>query len=246
MKKVFDVFNLSFLKKDSKKGFRTLDNVNRSIKPSPVTTMVNSILKIGVIRPVVVAYLDFKGVKDYYIIDGQHLYFALLRLGYDIPYVVVDIKNDEELVETLALVNNTSKSWVMTDYLQAWSFIREDYRILTKYFNIYDLELCTVAGILYNKTENISKALKTGKFKVSNEERAVKLMDYTTDVLKVLPRQDRATNRRLVNSYIMFVYDNFNDYNHKKFISYLKSNLARLEFVNPSTDDLTDFYSQGI
>ena len=203
-------------------------------------------MKLGILRPVVVAYLDFKGVKDYYIIDGQHLYHALIRLGYDIPYVVVDIKNDEELIETLALVNNSSKSWTMTDYVQAWGFTNNDYKTLVKHFNVYDLEMCTIAGILHGRTENISKTVKTGKFKVNNEEKALKLMDYTTDMLKVLPRLDRTSNRRLVNSYIMFVYDNYSNYDHKKFIIYLKKNIARLEFLNSSDDDLMNFYSKGI
>lgn len=242
-KKMFDV---KWLSKAAKKGFRTLDNVNRAIIPSHVTKMAESIMKLGILRPVVVAYLDFKGVKDYYIIDGQHLYHALIRLGYDIPYVTIDVKNDEELIESLALLNNSSKSWTMTDYVQAWSFTTSDYKTLVKYFNTYDLELCTLASILHGRTENISKTVKTGKFKVNSEEKAVNLMDYTTDVLKVLPRQDRATNRRLVNSYIMFVYDNYSNYDHKKFIAYLKRNIARLEFLNSSDDDLMNFYSQGI
>jgi hypothetical protein len=243
VKKMFDV---KWLNKAAKKGFRTLDNVNRAIIPAHVTRMAESIMKLGILRPVVVAYLDFKGVKDYYIIDGQHLYHALIRLGYDIPYVIIDVKNDEELIESLALLNNSSKSWTMTDYVQVWSFTTGDYKTLVKYFNTYDLELCTLAGILHGRTENISKTVKRGLFKVNNEEKAVKLMDYTTDILKVLPRQDRTTNRRLVNSYIMFVYDNYNNYDHKKFIAYLKKNIARLEFLNSSEDDLNAFYSKGI
>jgi hypothetical protein len=143
-------------------------------------------------------------------------------------------------------MNNSSKSWTMTDYVQSWSFVEQDYKTLIKYFNIYDLELCTIAGILYGRTENISKTVKTGNFKVNNEEKAVKLMDYTTDVLKVLPRLDRSNNRRLVNSYIMFVYDNYSNYDHKKFMAYLRKNIARLEFLNSSDDDLMSFYSQGI
>lgn len=240
------LMNILYLKKDSKKGFRILDNVNRAIRPSPVTVMANSIMKLGVLRPVTVALLDFKGIKDYYIIDGQHLYFALLRLGYDIPYVIIDIKTDEELVETLALVNNSSRSWTMSDYVQAWAFINENYKTLVKYFNIYDLELCTIAGILHGRTENIAKTVKTGKFKVNCEEKAICLMDFTTDMLKIIPRQDRTSNKRLVNSYITFVYDNYTKYNHKKFMAYLKKNIARLEFLNGSDDDLMNFYSQGI
>lgn len=238
--------NIKYLPANSKKGFRTLDGLNRPIKPAKGTILCNSLEKFGIIRPVVVAYLTFKGVKDYYIIDGQHLYFAFLRLGWDIPYTEIEIKNEQELVEALALVNNSSTPWSMQDYIQAWSHIRPDYKTLTKYFNMYDLELSTIAGILYGKTESISKVVKTGRFKVGNVSKAVKIMDFTTDLLNIIPRQDRTTNRRLVNSYIKFVYENYCTYNHANFTAYVKKNKKRLEFVNCSDDDLHNFYSKSI
>jgi hypothetical protein len=106
VKKMFDV---KWLSKAAKKGFRTLDNVNRAIKPAHVTRMAESIMKLGILRPVVVAYLDFKGVKDYYIIDGQHLYHALIRLGYDIPYVIIDVTGGWGISVIRYLVNKKYK-----------------------------------------------------------------------------------------------------------------------------------------
>jgi len=245
-KHYFKLFDIKWLSADSKQGFLILDCLNREIKPHQVSTIATSVQKIGIIRPVTVAELTYKGKKGLYIIDGQHLYFALLRLNLPIPYKVIDVADDMELVETLALVNNSSKAWTLIDYIQAWSYIKSDYKTLVKYFNIYDLELSTIATILYGRSETISKVIKTGRFKVNSEEKAVKLMDYTTDLLKVLPRQDRTTGRRLVNSYIMFVYDNFTDYKHEKFMKHIKKNLSRLDLLNGSDDDLRDFYSQGI
>jgi len=245
-KEIMNSFNIKWLAADSKQGFLLLDCLNREIKPHHVSTMAMSIEKMGLIRPVVVAELSYKGKKGLYIVDGQHLYFALLRLNMPIPYVTITINNDMELVEKLALVNNSSKAWTLIDYIQAWSYIQPTYKTLIKHFNVYDLELSIIALILHGRSENISRVLKTGKFKVNNEEKSIKLMDYTTDLLKIVPRLDRASNRRLVNSYIMFVNDKYDTYDHKKFISYLKKNMARLEFINASDDDLTIFYSQGI
>lgn len=246
MTKVIKTLNVHRLKKDSTKGFKILENVNRSVAPAHVTKMAESIMKIGVVRPVVVSHLAFKGIKDHYIVDGQHLYHALIRLGCDIPYVIVDINDDEELVETLALLNNSSRSWTLQDYVQSWSFVKNEYKTLIKYFNIYDLELSTIAGILHGKAESIQNVIKKGKFQIKSEEKAIELMAYTTDLLKIIPRQDRTANKKLVNTYIAFVYDNYSTYNHKKFINYLKRNIKKLGLINPSSDDLISFYSEGI
>lgn len=246
MKKQNKLFDIKWLTADSKQGFLLLDCLNREIKPHHVTKLATSVDKIGIIRPVVVAELNYKGKKGMYIIDGQHLYFALLRLNMPIPYVTISISNDMELVEKLALLNNSSKSWTLIDYIQAWAFIQPSYKTLIKHFNVYDLELSIIATILNGRSENILRTIKTGKFKVNNEEKSIALMEYTTDLLKLIPRLDRTSNRRLVNSYIMFVNDKYATYDHKKFMIYLKKNMARLEFLNSSDDDLNAFYSQGI
>ena len=79
-----------------------LAGINRGITISHVTKLANSIKMMGVIRPIVCAYLDFiDGTKKLYIIDGQHLYYALMRYGMDIPYTLVTIKDKQQLVETI-------------------------------------------------------------------------------------------------------------------------------------------------
>jgi hypothetical protein len=243
------LFSIKVLKAVASKGFRFLDGVNRSVIPSHVTKMATSVSKIGITRPVVVAYFEYKGVKDYYVIDGQNLYHALLRLGLDIPYRVITVDNEQDMVEKIALLNTSSKTWTLLDYVTAWSYIKDDYKKLNHYFNVYDLEMATIASILHgysgSSNANITKVIKEGSFNIGNLEKAVNILDFTTDVLNIVPRLDRNANRTFVSAYTGFVSNNYDSYNHSKFCTYLKKNAQKLEFVNADKQMIVDFFSRG-
>jgi hypothetical protein len=239
------MLDIKWLKQDSNQGFNILEGINRAIKPAQVTKMSISIDKMGVIRPIVVASLGYKGKKGLYIVDGQHLYFALLRLNLPIPYVVINVNNDEELVDRLALLNTTSKSWTLSDYIQVWAYINPDYKVLQHHIKRSDLEVSTVASVLQNQpTSSMTSFIKKGTFNVKNVDRAVEVMDYVTDYLKVIPRQDRTENKKAVVCYLTHVLHNGERYDHKKCLNYLKANKKRLEFLNASKEDVLEFFNE--
>ena len=218
----------SILKKDSNSlAFNLLAGINRAINPSQVTKLATSVNLLGILRPVIVASISFiSGVPVYYIIDGQHLYFALIRNNMDIPYIVINIKSKEHLVESIALLNASSKNWTITDYVTSWSSVEDDYKKLLYYFNIYDFELSTVAGILATGSVmgyNVSTIIKKGKFKVNYEDKAVVLLNNLTDVLKIVPRMNRYLNRYICSEYIAF-FKECNNYNHNAFLKALAKN----------------------
>lgn len=241
-------FNVRYLKLLSGKGFSLLSGVNRKVIPSNVSKLAESISKMGVIRPVVVANFTYNGVKDYYILDGQNLYHALIRLEMDIPYVEVSVNSNAELVETIALLNTSSKTWTLTDYINAWSFIKPDYKKLSELFEIYDIELSAIASVLHgyngHSGANITKVIKNGTFQIKDLDSAVQKLQYTTDVLKIVPRLDRNSNRAFVASYLKFISSN-DKYNHKRFQAYLKANLEKLELVNADGNVFMEFFSKA-
>ena len=248
-----NLLNVKILSKDDKNGFKFLDMINRDIKPGQVTTLANSILNMGVIRPIVVAPLNFGKYSGKYIIDGQHEYFALMRLNMDFPYVEIAIKNEQELVEKMALLNSSSKSWILVDYIKAWGYLINDYKILNRYYNTYDFELGIVAALLMNRPvksncggTSISKEIKKGTFKVLKEVEAVTILDYVTDILKIVPRMDRVNNKVFVSAYAEFIKSNFSAYNHAKFMSFIKKNIAKFTFVNGDEENLITFFNKGI
>lgn len=203
-----------------------LAGINRGIIPSQVTKLAESIIKMGVIRPVVVAKLSFiTGKMQTYIIDGQHLFNALMRLGIKIPIVEIEIKDKQDLVEKIALLNASSKTWTMFDYITAWASLKEDYVILNKYYNIYDFELNILGAVLGEMSTSVTtKNIKRGEFKVLNEKRNVEILNHLTDALNIVPRMNRYENRYFCEEFIQYLRTEGCRYNHKKTMGYLKKN----------------------
>jgi len=224
--------NIKILKAGSKQGFTVLEGINRKIVPSHVTKMHESIKKLGVIRPVIVSNINFsKGKTETYIIDGQHLYHACLRENIDIPYVEITITNEKELIETLAMLNNSSKSWKLTDYIDAWAWINPQYRILNRLFETYDIELSTIAEILqyggpvtnaYGGSR-ISRLIKTGQFDIADLAKGETLLKWITDSLGCITRLDRLSNKAFIASYCNYI-SSLSTYNHSEFLIKLKAN----------------------
>ena len=226
------------LKKDSKQSFSYLAGINRPINPAQVTKLAESVIKMGIIRPVVIAYVSFiDGIKKPYIIDGQHLFNALIRNNMDIPYVTIEVKDKTDLVEKIALLNASSKNWSMCDYVTAWASLSQDYVKLNHYYQVYDIDLATLATILLGSSvdgSNTVRAIKNGKFKIVDEKFNVSILDNVTDLLKVIPRMARNDNKYATREYVKFLR-NIKTYNHKKFIDNLKKN--KKEFILATQED---------
>jgi hypothetical protein len=228
-----------------KKKISFLAGINRPIDPAQVTKLAVSVDLLGTQRTIVIAELSFiTGKKEWYIIDGQHLYHALMRNGQDIPYVVVAIKDKADLVEKIALLNASSKSWSTQDYITAWGSLKTDYVKLNEYLNRYDLEKAFTASVLMNFAHDgsgINKHIKKGTFEIINEEENVKILDYITDVLKVIPRQNRVENKYVCREFLNFI-KGCPDYNHERFISNMLKIKDEFKFATQQEGRLSDFF----
>ena len=235
------------LKKDSKQSFSYLAGINRAINPAQVTKLAQSVNKMGIIRPVVVAYIAFiDGIKKLFIIDGQHLFNALIRNNMDIPYVIIDVKDKTDLVEKIALLNASSKNWTMLDYITAWASLSQDYVKLNHYYQVYDIDLGTLATILMNGSvdgSNTVKTIKNGKFKIVDEKFNVSILDNVTDLLKVIPRMARNDNRYTAREYVKFLRTT-KTYNHKKFIDNLKKNKKEFILATQEEGKLVELFTK--
>ena len=116
-----------------------------------------------------------------------------------------------------------------------------------KHFNTYDLEIQQLAAILHRGSvtntisdNKISKVIKSGEFNVLNEQQAIITLDYITDVLKIIPRLDRMSNKLFISAYVDYLNVK-KDYNHAKFCEVLKKHANELRFVTIDKDGLADF-----
>ena len=219
-----------FVSTDSKTKLYFMNGINRSIIPGHVTKMVNSIQKLmNIIRPVIcVSTSCLEGVKRLYIIDGQHLFTACTRIGCSFPMITLYSESKEEIVEWIAQLNNSSKSWCLTDYINAWKSLqgKEDYIILLNAINTFDLETRIVASCYTNKrVEESTKLIKKGNFKILNKEKGDSILKDSSDLFSVLKgnRESRDFVKSFMNSYISWRYT-ISSYNHNKFLEFLKKN----------------------
>lgn len=244
-----ELLPLKVLRKGTNKGFKLLAGINRKVIPQQVTKLATSLNLMGFCRPVIVADLSYKKDNELYIIDGQHLYFASMRLDLDVPYRKIEVTSDQDLVEKIALLNSTSKSWTLQDYILAWSYIRPNYKKLSHYLNTYDIEISLIASMLHSGStaygSKINKVIKNGTLQIKNEARAVKLFDFITDALKIVPRMDRFSNRTFVAAYVEYINSDSAAYDHKSFMNFLKKNIKELKFVNGDKEHLLDFFNKA-
>lgn len=85
--------------------FKFLDT-NRPPNDRMVKKLMESIKEHGVQIPIIVN-------TEKFIVDGQHRFWALRNLRYEVPYIVTKTwKSDEQTIE----INNTGKKWTAMDY----------------------------------------------------------------------------------------------------------------------------------
>lgn len=222
-------------KQDSNLAFHFLTGINRNVIPHHVTKISNSVQTMGVTRSVVTVLTScIDGVKRRYIIDGQHLFTALCRLGIDVPYITLHLNTKEEIVEAIALQNSSSKSWETINYIEAWKSLdgKEDYQVIYNAYITHDLPIHLIAYCYSNKqTNDISTLLKKGNFKVINKPKGDAVLKDFADLFQVI--KNRATRfdvRTFAMAYVNWRYS-IDKYNHKEFLEYIKKNLEEFKKI---------------
>jgi hypothetical protein len=246
--KVLDqIFKIKVLRRDSGKKFNFLTGINRPA--DHVGSQISAVRQLGILRPVVVAKYEFHGKKDYYIIDGQNLYSALVKLGLDVPYLEISVGSDEELVQAMALVNTSAKDWTMSDYIRAWGHTRRDYIVLAQYIKSHTMTKQAIASVLFGYagvSTNITRIIKNGLFRVKDEAKAARILNHAEDVLKKAPKMDRNVNRTFTAAYLAYLTKCYSQYNHTKFLEYLKKHSSLLVAANDKRVELIDKFFQNV
>lgn len=200
--------------------------MNREVNPKHVESMVKSINKMGCIRDIIVVKTKvFEGIPKTYVIDGQHLLNALIRGNMPVSYRELKLDTVEEIVSSMAMLNNSSKSWGLMDYVNAYKVVNNDYMKLLKYINMYNLEPTMIGMIATTGSKTgISKLIKEGRFEISNSRTEAMCKEFS-DIFIKIGKADRWVKFNFLDVF-MSVYGN---YDHDKALKNLDKHLPTIK-----------------
>lgn len=199
---------------------------NRPVKKSHAMQMKLSVMRNGVLRYVIVVW-DSKKNK-YYIVDGQHLVYALKELNLPIDCKVVECENEEQITQLMIDLNNTSKSWKLNDYIHGWAESgNKHYRLLKNAMNLTysDMQVSVViqAYTMQNRAK-ATKMVKEGRFEIVNKVKGDELIDCVSECAEIVP------NTRQMNEALIKLMLRTEGYNHKHMIKRLKAVVKHFVF----------------
>jgi hypothetical protein len=212
--------------------------MNRTIDSKQVEALVQSIREMGVTRQVIcirTACID--GELKTYVIDGQHLIHACQREELPVEYRYIEVKDEDDIVRKMAFYNNSSKSWNLMDYVNAWKYIQPDYITLKKFKNLYNLEPLMIAGICnnadsYNGVSSASQLIKNGNFRVTNPNAEAMCKDFSDLFLKI-GKADRWVKHQFLRVFIQAYNSKY--YNHQNTIQNIEKNIAIIKTMTDTT-----------
>jgi hypothetical protein len=203
--------------------------MNRGIDSKHVQKMIASLRLQGCIRVVQCCRTNIiEGEEKLYIIDGQHLATALEREGQPIPYIEIEVTSEEDLVEKMAYLNNSSKSWDLLNYINAWKMIRPDYMKLFKWKNMYDIEITMLAAIGINNAgiRNTTASIKTGNFQITNPK-AEDMCKAFNDIFLKIGMSDRSVKFQFLSAFLQA----YGTYNHTKVMSNIEKHMKTVKLL---------------
>jgi hypothetical protein len=204
--------------------------MNRAIDSKHVQKMIASLRLQGCLRVIICCKTNIiEGEWKTYIIDGQHTATALEREGQPIPYMEIEIDSEEDLIEKMAYLNNSSKSWDMMNFINAWKMIRPDYMKLFKWKNMYDIEITMLAmiGVNNGAIRQSTGIIKTGQFQITNPQAEVMCKAFNDIFLKI-GMSDRAVKFQFLNAFLQA----FNSkYNHDKTMAAIDKHLKTVKLM---------------
>ncbi len=206
--------------------------MNRNIDSKQVEALVQSIREMGVTRQVICVKTNcIDGELKTYVIDGQHLVHACQREDLPVEYRYIEITSEDDIIRKMAFYNNSSKSWKLMDYVNAWLYNNPDYLTLKRFKNLYNLEPLMIAGICnnadsYNGVAAASDLIKTGEFRVTNPNAEAMCKDFSDLFIKI-GKADRWVKHNFLRVFIQAY--NGKNYDHKRTLENVDKNIKTIK-----------------
>lgn len=226
------------------KKFGFLDSINRIPDPGHVQKMIMSVRSMGVIRPIICVKVNFlNGSCAMYIVDGQHLFNALMAENLEIPYVVIDVEEKIDLVNKMAMLNNSSKPWTLLNYVNAYKMHIPDYNTLFELRNKYNIEPLMLAAICTRGTSAVatgSQLIKSGKFKITNAEAEDMARAFNEFFLKI-----GSADRWVKHQFLQVFMRAWGEYDHTESLKNLDKHIKTVKAMS-DTGAAEAFISKNI
>jgi hypothetical protein len=196
--------------------FKIVSGWNRPVKEEHVKSLMKSImLKDSThVFPIVVN-------RNNVILDGQHRYEALKRLGKPIHYILYE----GEDIDWIKLVNNNQRQWTVSDYLEAEiSNGNKDYIDFKEFCLYYGMSYNLMLSIIFSSSGidmNKNKHFKSGLFKMPSDNIIDNFFLKLIDIEKYTEFEARSNSYFIRSCIKLFKKEN---YNHKRLIDKLQKN----------------------
>jgi hypothetical protein len=177
---------------------------NREVNSSHINSLKETFFKHGVAGVVIkVIETEAYGRKTRIIADGQHSCLAAEQLGYPLDIMVLKMVEDtrENIVEYVAMLNNSQKGWKIKNYLGVHKHNKE-ILFLTEKIKETKLSLSDLCIIYLQDAKQMNTVKKGGKIIFLDIEDSTKMLDAVMMVKKVIPNSSncrRALYRILTN-----------------------------------------------
>lgn len=194
--------------------------LNRVVDWKHVKRMAESVVRNGLTRDVIVMW--DKILKKYIIIDGQHLYEALMQLNHNVECRVVE---PTDFTRFMIDLNNTSKPFSLKVYIESWAKSgKKDYQTILDKAKETKIQhsVLLMAYSLRQRGESTEMA-KNGTFEIVDRQYSETLIGYIKDCLTFLP------NTRAFNESLFKVIKS-EKYNHTKMIVNLDKYVPKTKF----------------
>lgn len=229
--------------KDYRK-FILLDGINRIPDPKHIQKMVTSIRAMGIIRPIICVKVRFiDGIERLYIVDGQHLFNALCAEGLEVPYIVIETEDKIDLVNKMAMLNNSSKPWTLLNYVNAFKMYIPAYNELFELRNKYNIEPLMLAAICTRGTSAVatgSQLLKSGNFRISNPHAEEMSKAFNDFFLKI-----GSADRWVKHQFLQVFMRAWGGYNHEQALANLDKHIKTVKAMS-DTGAAEAFISKNI
>lgn len=165
-----------------------------------------------VLRPIVVVFYNNK----YYIIDGQHLYKALVQMGLPIEFYLFEANTEGEMLKVMRVMNSSSRRWGLNQFVKVNTSNDKRknandklFELTEKYKRSVGMTLKVMSAIMFNEanySENNAVRAITNDYFVQNVPDI--RIRQRLDSLKRFYRTTKMTPSNYLNAaYIEMLYD---------------------------------------